>query len=1054
MAFQQHLSELFESLVVLDDASVASQWTSAIRNAFYGSHAATRGSNRFLELEAKLAQTFEGFSVVNQGEFWRFAVLVVLQLAQETAPVEETEHAGADSATAKKGKKRKKKKAQPNAPLAFMVVNALRKLTEGGHRDQQRWNCHIQGQKNDILREFCVAGLQDPELVDQKLVVEIVDLFAITDIDPQTVQGAAQCLLASKKYTALIKLLTIFSSVDWSFVSTIKAMAKCKDWSAAELLAKTFGGPDNKDLGKVLVDEAIAIQDVKRAHRIVYNFGLQDEYPDIDLMYCHDGLMKLIERQRWQMALSFAGNDNSLQKLLFDHMMTAGEIQWAARLAQMLNIQDFETQIAKMVAQRGSLRANGLTSSANAAALNGCLALELSGEAITFCDTKESLRGAMNHFFGEIQPRAEEYSEPVIARTRTVFDMNQIVGLDVEWKPTSSKIAAATGSTTTTAVASILQISSSSRVFIIDLLALHASDFLFETFLARLFACPFLLKVGFGFDTDLKVLHQTFPERSTLLRISPFLELNAVVSKLLGVSVGNSLSNATSTILGNPLDKRMQMSNWDVRPLTAPQVAYAALDAYCLVQMTNTLNKNEDAELPSWQNTAAEIHEVIYPSPLNIEEASEAIALREKYCQDWVASRMQTSTGDVVASLLTPQDVEEYWAERKRIYREQELDLLGSGGRVAEEILDTALTFLDPHTVKGLLEQPHDSDHPAAFVAVNTICFFADEEPCVACIEANCKLDTAQLATLSGVSRRRVKLATPAECCEYFGFEPGTIPPFGHRSARASTEDSDRGDPIRIYVSSTLRYVESLVCGGGSHEALLWLNSKAYFALIPIESMGDIQRGVSAVEAVITTDKEPRPPSSGAPTAHHDKPEQGRDYKFLADSMVARVGKWLRTIGMDVVIWDPYSVPKKTASQDHKASLLALAVCEQRIVLTRDKKLANRRDSGACFVVSSDDPFEQFQEIKAHFALKLVKEEMMSRCSRCNAKGFDVVDLDFVRNQTEDAVHPNVLEVVTEFWVCRVCHKIYWEGPKYDSNYANLLRMFDENSIVDSVKYS
>ncbi|ETO66657.1 hypothetical protein F444_16240 [Phytophthora nicotianae P1976] len=75
----------------------------------------------------------------------------------------------------------------------------------------------------------------------------------------------------------------------------------------------------------------------------------------------------------------------------------------------------------------------------------------------------------------------------------------------------------------------------------------------------------------------------------------------------------------------------------------------------------------------------------------------------------------------------------------------------------------------------------------------------------------------------------------------------------------------------------------------------------------------------------------------------------------------------------------------------------------------------------------------------------------MSRCSRCNAKGFDVVDLDYVRNQTEDEVHPNVLEVVTEFWVCRVCHKIYWEGPKYDSNYANLLRMFDEDSIVDSV---
>lgn len=80
-------------------------------------------------------------------------------------------------------------------------------------------------------------------LQDQKLVVEMVELFAITDIDAQAVRAAAQSLLASKKYTALIKLLTIFSSVGWSFESTIKTMAKSKDWSPAELLAKTFGGP-------------------------------------------------------------------------------------------------------------------------------------------------------------------------------------------------------------------------------------------------------------------------------------------------------------------------------------------------------------------------------------------------------------------------------------------------------------------------------------------------------------------------------------------------------------------------------------------------------------------------------------------------------------------------------------------------------------------------------------------------------------------------------------------------------------------------------------------
>ncbi|KAL3657885.1 hypothetical protein V7S43_017085 [Phytophthora oleae] len=1008
---------------------VAAEWARCIHSAFYGSPTAVRGANMFLELETTLAQTFAGLSTDTENDFWAFAVLVVLQLAQETPQTEEKN--GTDT----RKPKAKKKKSQPNAPLAFLVINALRKLTDGESSAQQLRSCHFQGQRNKMLREFCVRGLGDQNFVDQKLVVEILDLFAITDIDPQVVRGAAQSLLASKKYTALIKLFTIFDSVEWSFVSTIKTMAQWKDWSPAELLARTFGSSDDKELAKVLVDEAIAIQDVKRAHRIVHNFALQEEYPGIDLLYCHDGLMKLIERQRWQMALSFAGNDVTLQKLLFDQLIAAGEIQWASRLAQILEIPDFETQVAEMVARRGSLRTNGLSYSAKAAALNGCLPLEFESESVVFCDTEDSLRSATKHFFGD------KSSEPVSTPIGIAFNADQMVGLDVEWKPTSSKIAATTGSTTP-AVASILQISSSSRAFIIDLLSLRDNDFLFEGFLGRLFACPSLLKIGFGFDTDLKVLHQTFPERSALINISPFLELSSVVSKLLGVSVGNSLSNATRTILGSPLDKRMQMSNWDVRPLTAPQLTYAALDAYCLVQITQKLRRNEEEErLPSWQSTAAEIRALVYSSPLTNEEASEAIALREKYCQNWMESRALINSGDVAANLLTPQDVEEFWEERKRKHQEDEFELLQTGAGAIEAVLDTALTFLDPLTVKGLLGQSKDSEQPVPFVAVNAICFFTDEEPCVACIEANCKLDTAQLAALCGVSRRRIKLATPGECCEFFGFEPGTIPPFGHRPARADPEQPHR--PIRVYASSTLQYVESLVCGGGSHEALLWLNSKAYFALIEVEATGDIQRGLSAVEAAISSEE------STTPTDHPERQQPTREYKFLADSMVARVGKWLRTIGMDVIIWDPYSVPKKTASQDHKAALLARSVCEQRILLTRDKKLANRRDAGACFVVSSDDPFQQFQEIKTHFALKLVKDEMMSRCSRCNAKGFDVVDLDFVRSQTEDEVHPNVLEVVTEFWVCRVCHKIYWEGPKYDSNYANLLRMFDEDSIVE-----
>lgn len=128
------------------------------------------------------------------------------------------------------------------------------------------------------------------------------------------------------------------------------------------------------------------------------------------------------------------------------------------------------------------------------------------------------------------------------------------------------------------------------------------------------------------------------------------------------------------------------------------------------------------------RHTAAEIHELVYPSPLRNEEALEAIELRNKYRQDWVDSKLREGFGNVIASLLTPQDVVGYWEERKRLHQERGFKLVQTGGGANHEILDTALTFLDPHTVKGLLEQSQDSDHPAAFVAVNAICFFADGE--------------------------------------------------------------------------------------------------------------------------------------------------------------------------------------------------------------------------------------------------------------------------------------------------------------------------------------
>lgn len=70
--------------------------------------------------------------------------------------------------------------------------------------------------------------------------------------------------------------------------------------------------------------------------------------------------------------------------------------------------------------------------------------------------------------------------------------------------------------------------------------------------------------------------------------------------KILPVQKGGpSLSTLVHHCLGRPLDKSDQFSNWEKRPLRESQIAYAALDAFCLIQIYDVLKKCcEDAGLP------------------------------------------------------------------------------------------------------------------------------------------------------------------------------------------------------------------------------------------------------------------------------------------------------------------------------------------------------------------------------------------------------------------------------------------------------------------------
>lgn len=62
---------------------------------------------------------------------------------------------------------------------------------------------------------------------------------------------------------------------------------------------------------------------------------------------------------------------------------------------------------------------------------------------------------------------------------------------------------------------------------------------------------------------------------------------------------GPSLSTLVQHCLGCPLDKSDQFSNWEKRPLRDSQISYAALDAYCLIEVYDVIKKcSEQANFP------------------------------------------------------------------------------------------------------------------------------------------------------------------------------------------------------------------------------------------------------------------------------------------------------------------------------------------------------------------------------------------------------------------------------------------------------------------------
>jgi hypothetical protein len=204
-----------------------------------------------------------------------------------------------------------------------------------------------------------------------------------------------------------------------------------------------------------------------QAHRLVHTFGLQLAFPDIEQLYSRDALLKLMERHKWALALAYVGSDSSLQTVLLNHLVAAREWRLALQLAKdRMGLMDFDPETHEVEGTEGLLFMRGTSShstSLQTLPVHGYVELPLREDAIVWCDSDEQVRELAAYF-----------------TTLSGHESPTPVGLDVEWRPTSTKIASHIGGSATTAIASILQIATATKVFLLDLLTLHVRGSMFN----------------------------------------------------------------------------------------------------------------------------------------------------------------------------------------------------------------------------------------------------------------------------------------------------------------------------------------------------------------------------------------------------------------------------------------------------------------------------------------------------------------------------------------------------------------------------------------------
>ncbi|KAJ3061403.1 Exonuclease mut-7 [Podochytrium sp. JEL0797] len=178
------------------------------------------------------------------------------------------------------------------------------------------------------------------------------------------------------------------------------------------------------------------------------------------------------------------------------------------------------------------------------------------------------------------------------------------VALDCEWRPDSFKLVGETDGPAATLQVAVCKLSEDGQMervhcFVLGLLNSEIEEEEFVAVVGSLFADENILKLGFQFSEDtsrLRIRYPSLPGEITNLYDMARVTTNQKTKDTFAGKKRISLNDLVKQYLHVNMEKRIRLSNWEMRPLTSRQLMYAANDTLALLDAYIEMRKAGDLE--------------------------------------------------------------------------------------------------------------------------------------------------------------------------------------------------------------------------------------------------------------------------------------------------------------------------------------------------------------------------------------------------------------------------------------------------------------------------